>query len=235
MRTIHSIHLSEQVIAKGAYEYVVSGKPNGCIETWQITQLPDGQTVVRADVDASSMDGGGSHMVSHMVFSDRGDPAWLRVRYGDANLGNAAQYTFNKATVQIVRKPAGYGVRQEVVDIAEDYGIDYPPVIGHDYPWRRYGVREPSSMRAIPIFSPDFWEEGGSNLTGRVVRFRITPMGTAPCEVPAGLFEEAARFDVVTDDGVKAQAWFDEQGIPLRWVYPDKGYEFILRHYQPAA
>jgi hypothetical protein len=27
---------------------------------------------------------------------------------------------------------------------------------------------------------------------------------------------------------VKAQAWYDERGVPLRWYYGDKDFDFIL-------
>jgi hypothetical protein len=63
------------------------------------------------------------------------------------------------------------------------------------------------------------------------VRFTVRPLAPGACSVPAGEFEEARHFAITLDDGVEALAWFDEPGIPLRWYYPAKEFDFILVDY----
>ena len=45
----------------------------------------------------------------------------------------------------------------------------------------------------------------------------------------------AQVYAVSFDDGVEARAWYDHQGMPLRWHYPAKGYEYVLIAYEAGG
>jgi hypothetical protein len=229
MQMLHAVHPGERLVSSGEYRYFTNGQPSGYEEHWQVTRLPNGQEVVRADVRGPDSQGSRSQIVTHLVREASGRPAWLRLRSGTGHLDRAAQYTFKEASVRIARQLAGEAVRQEVIDIAAGYEVDYPPVIGHDFVWRGYPVDGAGMRRAIPIFSPDLWgddSEGG--LTGRALRYNVRPLEVGLYHTPAGAFEEVRHFSITLSDGVRAEAWYDAQGVPLRWYYPDKDYDFLL-------
>ncbi|HEC22064.1 MAG TPA: hypothetical protein ENI95_03995 [Chloroflexi bacterium] len=230
MRLLHEIGPEETPVSKGRYRYLVEGEPTGQFETWQITRLPDGSEIVRADVDGRRMPDG-ANLVTHLLRRADGRPVRLRLRYTRGEVKAAGQYTFEEDVIRIARQVAGYPRRQETLDIATGYEIDYHPVIAHDYVWRGYPAHARGRKWAIPIFSPDLWAEGEDALIGRALRFTVRPLGRELCRTPAGEFEQARHFEVVLDDGVRALAWYNEQGIPLRWYYPDKEYDFVLIAY----
>lgn len=230
MRLLHEVHPAEKLVSSGQYQYLIQGKPSGQVESWQITRLPNGTEVVRADVDGRDAAGAAS-LLTHIKRRSDGRPEWLRMRYGKGELSAAAQYTFEADNIHVARQIQGDVRRQEVVDIATGYEVDYHPVIAHDYVWRGYPDHARGKQWAIPIFSPDLWTEGERMLGGRSLRFQVTPLGPETCVTPIGEFEKARPFELLLSDGVKAMAWFDEFGIPLRWLYPEKGYDFVIVSY----
>lgn len=239
MRVLHEIHPDEAVVSRGQYRYLRGGLATGQIENWLITRLTDGTEVVRADVDGSAIPMG-PNLLTHLHRSAMGRNQWLRLQYLKGDFVAAAQYNFEPAQVVIFRQTAGEYRRQGMIEIAEDYAVDYHPVIGHDYVWRGYPARAEGKALSIPVFSPDLWGLGDEALDGRALRFMVTPLASEPCEVPAGRFEDALRFKILLSDGVLAMAWYDSMGVPLRWWYPEKGYDFVLAQYErgiapPAA
>jgi len=225
VRLLHSIRSEEIPVCQGQYLCLIGGRRINQIELWRITRLPDGTEIVRADISRE----GGPDLLTHLQRGPSGRPEWLRVRYKHGSINAAAQYTFEDEVVRVARQLEGQPVRQEMMDIATGYEVDYPPVIGHDYVWRGYPDQAQGRVWAMPVFSPDLW--GEEIMGGRVLRFSVKPRGAERCETPAGLFEQASHFEVVLSDGVRAFSWFDERGIPLRWLYPDKGYDFVLAAY----
>jgi hypothetical protein len=230
VRYLHEVEADETPVCEGQYQYLKDGEPIGQVETWQVTRLPDGSEIVRADVDGRRLLGG-ANLVTHFRRDPAGRPEWLRMRYGRGEVNAAAHYTFEPDVIQVARQSEGFPRRQEKLDVAAGYEVDYHPVIAHDYVWRAYPERAKGKEWAIPIFSPNLWKEGGEVLSGRSVRFTVRPLPPAACSIPAGAFEEARRFAVTLDDGVEALAWFDEPGIPLRWYYPAKEFDFVLVAY----
>jgi len=230
LRVLHEVHPEEVLISRGQYRYLRGGQPTGQVEHWQITRLPNGQEVVRADVDGSQIPAG-PHLLTHLQRRPDGRPEWLRLQYMKGDLLAAAQYQFEDAEVIVIRQEAGGHRRQDKVEIAANYVVDYHPVIAHDYVWRGYPATAGGKAWSIPVFSPDLWALGGDVLSGRALRFAVTPLAPETCEVPAGRFEAARCYKVILSDSVLAMAWYDSAGIPLRWHYPDKGYDFVLVEY----
>jgi hypothetical protein len=234
MRLLHEIIPDETLLYQGEYRYLRDNEPTGQIEAWQVSRLPDGAQVVRADI--SSQTGVNPvNLLTHLQRNPDGRPEWLRMRYERGDIVAAAQYTFEKAVVRVARQAEGYPRRQQVIDIAASYEVDYHCVIAHDYVWRGYPRHARGKPWAIPIISPDLWADGTSVLDGRVMRFNVKPLEEETCTVPAGSFENVRHFEIMLDEGVRATAWYDEFGVPLRWYYPDKDYDFVLAVYTHAG
>jgi hypothetical protein len=231
---LHQVHPDEVVEAQGEFQYLRGGQPTGQMEHWMITRLPNGSQVVRAEIDGSGMTPSGPNLLTHLHRNAERKDHWLRLQYTKGDFCAAAQYNFEPAQVVIFRQMAGESRRQNMVEIADSYVVDYHPVIAHDYVWRGYPARAQGSAISIPVFSPDLWASDEAVLDGRALRFTITPLAPEPLEVPAGKFQ-ALRYKVILSDGVLAMGWFDEAGIPLRWWYPEKGYDFILTRYHRSA
>jgi hypothetical protein len=103
--------------------------------------------------------------------------------------------------------------------------------VAHDYVWRGYPAHARGKKWAIQVFSPDLWAEDDEVLIGRALRFTVTPLDPEPCVTPLGEIESSRPYEIILSDEVKAMAWFDEFGIPLRWYYPEKAYDFVLSSY----
>lgn len=229
MRLIHPIHPDEELIAWGRYRYIAAGRPVGR-EAWQISTLPDGGRIVRADVDGRQE--GEASLVAHLKQGGSGDPQWLRLRYRTGDLNAAGQYIFEEATIQVARAIQGHERRLETVEIATGYVVDYHAVITGNYVWRGYPPDGDGETRLLAVFSPDLWRGGEDVLIGRALRVGVQPMPRSRCETPAGTFEDARCFKVRYDDAREAVVWFDEHGVPLRWLQPELNYDCVLDVYR---
>ena len=105
MRVLHPVHSKEKLVSRGRYQYLIDGEPTGDIETWQVTRLPNGDEVVRADLDGR--EASGASLITHLVRGKDGQPRWLRLRFQSEDINAAAQYTFEKATVRAARVAEG--------------------------------------------------------------------------------------------------------------------------------
>ncbi|MCC6905519.1 MAG: hypothetical protein IT326_06715 [Anaerolineae bacterium] len=231
MRMLHDRHPAEQVICQGAYEYRTNGASTGHVEHWQATRLPSGAEVLRVDLDGRQSANGAS-LLAHLKRNPDGQPAWLRLHFEQGDQRAAAQYNFEGAEVHITRQAVGELRSQETLDIAEGYQIDFHPVIAHDFPWRGYPMHARGKRWSMAVFSPDLWLDTPQVMSGRALRYDIKPGEPETCETPAGVFEATRVFEVTLSDGVTATGWYDEFGIPLRWFYPQKDYDFVLVSYE---
>jgi hypothetical protein len=230
VRLLHEVRPEEAPVCAGEYRYSRSGKLTGQVEHWQVTRLPDGKEITRVEL-AGQVDGQPVSLLTHLQRLSTGRPEWLRLRYEAGEVKAAAQYTFDDAVIRIIRQAVNQPRRQETLEIAQGYGLDYHPVVGHDYVWRAYPAHARGKAWSIPIFSPNLWAEGGDVLEGRALRFNVKPMGVEDLSTPLGDFEQVRTFEVTYNDDVRSLAWFDEFGVPLRWAYPDKSYDFVLVAY----
>jgi hypothetical protein len=230
VRLLHEVQSEEVLVCEGEYRYSQDGKPAGLAEQWQVTRLPKGKEVTRVELTGARDDQPFS-LLTHLQRLPTGRPEWLRLRYEAGKVKAAAQYTFDDAVVRIARQAVGQPRRQELLEIATGYEVDYHPVVGHDYVWRAYPAHARGKPWSVPVFSPNLWADGGDVLMGRALRFHVRPMGAEDLSTPLGDFEQVRAFEVTFNDDVKSLAWFDEFGVPLRWAYPDKSYDFVLISY----
>lgn len=228
MRVLHPIHSKEKLVSRGRYQYLIDGEPTGDVETWQVTRLPGGDEVVRADLDGR--EASGASLITHLVRRKDGRPRTLRLRFQSDDMSAAAQYTFEDASVRVARVAEGQQRCMEVVDIAEGYVVDYHTMISQDYVWRGY-ERAVGYSQTVPLFSPDLWADETKVLRGRALRFEVQPLPPKVCIIPAGEFAGAQHFRVRFEDGVLAEAWYDGRGVPLRWHFPARNYDFVLNQY----
>jgi hypothetical protein len=232
VRVLHEDSPDEVIIAQGQYRYMAAGEPTGQIETWKISRLPDGTQIVRADIDGRQSPLR-ANLVSHLTRDTEGRPQWLRLRYDHGETMAAAHYSFQFSGVRVFRQVGGFTRREETLDVAENYELDYHPVIAHDFVWRGYPEHAKGDTWAIPLFSPEMWPpDEDETLSGRSLRFRVKPLELEAVDTPIGVFEKARSYEVETNDGVRSLAWFDDYGIPIRWLYPEKRYDFVLINYK---
>jgi hypothetical protein len=224
------VRAEEVLVCEGEYRYSEASKPTGQAEQWQVTRLPDGKEITRVEL-TGQVNGTPMSLLTHLQRLPTGRPEWLRLRYESGEVKAAAQYTFEDAVVRVARQAVNQPRRQETLEIATGYEIDYPPVVGHDYVWRAYPSHARGKSWSVPIFSPNLWAEGGDVLEGRALRFNVKPMGAEDLSTALGDFEQVRAFEVTFNDNVRSLAWFDEFGVPLRWAYPDKSYDFVLVAY----
>jgi len=228
VRVLHPVHSKEKLVSRGRYQYLIDGEPTGDIETWQVTRLPNGDEVVRADLDGR--EASGASLITHLVRGKDGQPHWLRLCFQSEDINAAAQYTFEKATVRVARVAEGQPRCMEAVDIAEGYVVDYHTMISQDYVWR--GYKQAGGLnQTVPLFSPDLWADETKVLRGRALRFEVQALPPKVCVVPAGEFAGTQHFRVTFEDGVLAEAWYDNRGVPLRWYFPARNYDFVLTEY----
>ena len=230
MRLLHEVQPDEVLVCAGEYRYSTAGKPTGQIEHWQTTRLPNGKEITRVEL-IGQVSGQPMSLLTHLQRLPTGRPEWLRLRYQTGDVKAAAQYTFEDALVRIARQSVNQPRRQETLEIATGYEVDYHPVIGHDYVWRAYPAHARGKPWSVPIFSPNLWTEGIDILEGRALRFNVKPMGAEDLSTQLGDFEQVRAYEVTFNDNIRSLAWFDEFGIPLRWTYPDKSYDFVLVAY----
>lgn len=228
MRVLHPIRPEEKLVSRGQYRYLVDGEPTGDVETWQVSRLPGGEEIVRADLDGR--EASGASLVTHLVRHADKRPNWLRLRFRSGQMNAAAQYTFEEASVRVARVAEGEQRSVEMIDIATGYVVDYHTMISQDYVWRGY-EQAGGYSQSVPLFSPDLWAEDEKVLRGRALRFEVQSLPSQPCVIPAGEFASAQHFRVRFEDGVLAEAWYDSRGTPLRWHFPARGYDFVLGQY----
>jgi len=230
VRMLHPVRPEEKLICRGEYRYTIDDQPTGDVELFQITHLPDGTEVVRADIDGRVGPYEAS-LITHHLRRPNGRPAWLRARYQQGEIYAAAQYVFQEAAVQVVRQTIGGHPRQENIEIASGYQIDYHPVVNHDFAWRGYPADARPDARLLPIFSPDLWTPEEAPFVGRALRVSVAPLDPETITTSAGTFENVPRFSIRFSDDTEIIAWYDKRGIPLRWYAPSKGYDFVLTAY----
>lgn len=233
MRVLHEVRAEETPVCAGEYRYMKGGKATGQVERWQVTRLPNGTEITRVEF-AGRVAGGVTSLLTHLQRHPSGRAEWLRLRHEIPGFKAAAQYTFEDAIVKVARQAENHPRRQEIVEIASGYGVDYHPVIGHDYVWRGYPPHARGKPWSIPVFSPNLWSEPADILEGRALRFSVRPMGAEDLSTALGDFEQVRTYEVIFNDGVKSLVWYDEFGVPLRWTYPEKGYDFVLVAYTRA-
>lgn len=231
MRILQPSWPQEKLLRRGTYHYFSGGQPTGDVEHWQVTRLPDGSHIVRADLDGR--DASGASLLATMRRDPDGSPMWLRLRFEHGEINTGGQYNFRADAVDVVRLTGDFKRRMETVEIATDYVVNFHALISYEYVWRGYPEDAESEIRLIPVFSPELWVAADDVLTGRALRVSVRPDGRSRCEVPAGTFEDCRCFAVELGDGIESKVWFDEHGTPLRWHYPEQGFDFKLVEYQP--
>ena len=105
--------------------------------------------------------------------------------------------------------------------------MEYHAVISHIDIWRSL-ARDAGNRHTRSVFSPDLWQPDELMLRGRALICLVKTARVEPLEIPAGEYATTHRVPLVMADGVSVEAWYDKQGIPLRWSYPEKGYDIFL-------
>lgn len=122
MRTLHNIGKHERLIASGQYRYRApgDGQQTGKVEHWNLHRLPDGSSVLRADVDGRETavsQAGEESVLVHMLLDPDGQADRLHVRYQDDRRKAEAQLTFFPGYALVSRFVNGQALPRTETDV----------------------------------------------------------------------------------------------------------------------
>lgn len=209
MNTLHPVADHEQLVAQGTYNYRPASLVPAASEAWSLTRLPDRGRVWRADVDDGAE-------LWHLTVGADQRPDRLQVRRrDDAGRRYGATYTFFETEVVVTGAQVGRDTEEAVIELPTGYGLLWGPFAGRRLALPQSATPAESpwtvTLLALQRRSPD---EGW--LLARPVQAAVGVRDAGELVVPVGAF--AAREYIFTADELgEDRAWFDEQGVVLRW------------------
>jgi hypothetical protein len=95
----------EQPLAAGRFAYTQDGKPTGAMETWQLTQAPEGYRFLRVDLDAGASSG--DNVLYHLIVDEMGRPDRLKFHFFRQDMHLRGDLLFAAETALLTRDVNG--------------------------------------------------------------------------------------------------------------------------------
>lgn len=222
MRRLHPVTHREQMVTQGEYVYLSDGEPTGTVEAWELTQLPDGSRIYRAEVG----DGVG---LWHLMLAPDGRPDRLQARLRD-EVGRRfdATYTFFGYEVLVAGGQVGKRAVREAVVLPAGCGLLWVPFAGREPGLLGCGSDEndmqPAVLYVLRRRSP---QEGWLRAEAAVCS--VERAGRGMVEVPAGSFE-AEEVVFAGPDMAGQRAWFGRHGTMLQWQLDGQPQALLSRY-----
>jgi hypothetical protein len=212
------------MVAQGEYVYLRDGRPTGTVEAWELTRLPDGGRIYRAEVG----DGAG---LWHLMLAPDGRPDRLQARLRD-EVGRRfdATFTFFDDEVMVAAGQVGKRPLKDFVELPSGFGLVWLPFAGREPALTGCGPEviglQPAVLYWMRRRSPkDGW------LRAEAVECTVERAGRGMLEVPAGSFE--AEEIVFAGPGMAGQrAWFGRHGTVLQWQSDGQPQTLLSRYWR---
>jgi len=210
------------MVAQGEYTYLRDGRPTGTVEAWELTQLPDGSRIYRAEIG----DGVG---LWHLMLAPDGRPDRLQARLRD-EVGRRfdATFTFFGDEVLVAGGQVGKrDVREEVV-LPAGCGLLWVPFAGREPGLMGCGTDASDAQPAVLYVLRQHSPKNGW-LSAAAVECTVERAGRGTLEVPAGSFE-AEEIVFAGPDMAGQRAWFGRHGTLLQWHSDDQPQALLSRY-----
>jgi|GEM_PF-1611898 len=230
MNTLQEIGPNEQLIARGEYNYQVSGKDSGLTETWSLHTLPE-ETLVHRTVVGGQVASIKLKQVSLFVMA-------LNYRPSKLEMTQEIDGRVTQTTIQCSKESITQSIIAEdetdktVIDVPSGYGLFFPPVSAQGFILQRYNL-EAGGRQSIPLVSVRIRPEQALPLSVEVQAIEYEHLSSdKEIETPAGQF--ACHHFVRYDQHMEQQLWLDKSWMPIQWSVPYSEimkWEYLLTRY----
>lgn len=129
MRTLHTVGQHERLVARGQYRMLWEGQETGKVEDWNLHHLPDGSSVLRADVDGRNVTAPEVRVESvlvHMLHDPDGQADRLHVRYEAGGRKAEVQVTLFSGYAMVNRSVDRQKMGPKEIELPEDIVVHAP-------------------------------------------------------------------------------------------------------------
>jgi hypothetical protein len=216
VRTLHGIEQHEELVARGQYHFARDGQDSSKVEHWNLHVLPDGSSVLRADVDGRKTPEGSSVLV-HMLLGPDGHVDRLHVRYQDKRRKAEAQLTVFPDYAILTRSRDWQALPQVEVELSGGVVVVAPCLASSIARACHEGQGERQSVTVLEL---NLAGEDSDLLAPSLRDVALAFEGTEEVDLP-GLGHFEARH--VTGDGI--DVLLDRHGVALTCRWHDPGQE----------
>lgn len=234
MDILQEIGPTEQLIARGEYNYQVSGKDSGLTETWSLHALPE-ETLIHRAVVGGQVASIKLEQVTLFVMSPDYRPRKLEMTQKiDGRVTQTTIQCSNEAITQSIT--AEEETAKAVIDVPSGYRLFFPPVSAQGFILQSYDL-EVGGRQPISLVSVRIQPEDALPLSVEVQTIEYERLSSdREIETPAGQF--ACHHFVRYDQHMEQQLWVDKTWIPIQWSVPYSEimkWEYLLTRYQRKA
>lgn len=223
MRYLHPVQKHEAFAASGRYRFFKNGRTLRKSEAWAAHALPDGETMIRIDVDSRLEDG------KSILFEALQNPASelvrFDVRYDSAYFEHGVKTLRATCSLAEDRLQIGYVLNGAARDYLE---IELPPDALIDVPLLflrgRILVKMAAARRPLPLFVPMF--EHVQLFPGLVRTVHPPVEYVADDLISLGRRQIETRRYRYLDQA--ASYWIDRHGVIIKRVKAFKQQEFVV-------
>lgn len=234
METNHQIAPNEKPIARGKYNYQVSGQDSGLTESWSLHMLPGEAIIHRANVGGQVAN---IHLKqsTHFVLNPDYRPDKLEMSQElDGQPTHTTIRCFKESIVQSIT--AGDEADKIILEVPAGYALFFPPVSAQGFILQGYDL-EVGGRQSLPLVCIRIQPEGALPLSVEVQTIQYEHIDSkGEIETPAGQF--ACHHFIRYDQHMEQHLWFDEAWTPIQWAVPYSAimkWEYLLTRYHREA
>lgn len=230
METSGKIASNEQLVARGNYNYQVSGKNSGLTESWSLHIAPDGGFIHRAEVKGVIA---ALHLRQETLFVATPDyyPSRLEMTQQiEADLTQSTIRCYPESIEQTISRETE--TNKKIIETPAGYSLFFPPVSAQGFIVRRYDL-ERGGRQALPLVSVRIQPAGDLPLSVELQTIEFEHINShEEIETPAGQF--TCHHFIRYDQHMEQQLWLDENWLPVQWSVPYSPimkWEYLLTRY----
>jgi len=225
MRRLHPVAAQERFLGSGSYHFSIDGRALDKCENWSLHELPDGERIVRVDMDARREEG--RSILLHGLQTQDGGWVRLDIRY-DGAAGSAlrslrASYQIDGCCLRVGYSMNSATREYEEMTLPADTLIDMPLLLA------RGAIIPQLAGHSRPVYVPMF--ELAQLLPGRLQQSSGTVLFDGHDTLRLGAHAVQTRRFRYTDR--VALYWIDRQDVIVQRLTVRRGQELRvqLRNY----